>query len=171
MEQLCLKAVGDDTCKLLTNHVVPCSADPDGGWITVPTTPFTEIAPRLWQGGCYHYDQDELTQFDAVLTLNGRAKPAPDPVAEMACYISDSATLPDFSRLMKAVDWAYVRWTQGEHVLVRCQAGLNRSGLVVALLLYRHGFDIGEAIERIRTKRSPYALCNTTFERYLRNLP
>lgn len=171
MKQLCLKPVGDDTCKLLADHVVPCSADRDGEWITIPKEPFSEIAPGLWQGGSYYYEPEDLRQFDAVLTVNGRAQRAPADVDEFQCYFADSVVLPDFERLMLGVDWAYANWANtSRKVLVRCQAGLNRSGLVVALVLYKHGWDVGEAIERIREKRSPYALCNSSFERYLRSL-
>lgn len=170
MEALCLKAVGDDTCKLLSDHLVPCSADPDGGWITVPTEPFSRITTNLWQGGSYLYDPAELSDFQAVLTVNGRARRAPEGVDEFLCFFADAPVLPDMERLMLGVDWAYANWRQGRRTLVRCQGGLNRSGLVIALMLYKHGWDVDDAITRIRERRSPYALCNATFEQYLRAL-
>jgi protein-tyrosine phosphatase len=52
-------------------------------------------------------------------------------------------------------------------VLVRCQAGINRSGLVVALAMLRMGWTADAAIARIREVRSPYALFNQSFTRYL----
>lgn len=56
----------------------------------------------------------------------------------------------------------------GEKVLVRCHAGFNRSGLVVAMTLAQMGFDMDDAIDLIREKRSPNALSNHFFVAYLR---
>lgn len=170
--ELCLQPVnGDQRCQLLADHLVPCSPDPDGGWITIPSQPWNEIAPRLYQGGSVWYDNEDLEFFDVVLTVNGKAKPAPRTVMERRFYMTDSAKLPDLKQLSAQVDWVYQQW-QADHrrILVRCQAGLNRSGLVVALVLYKHGYDIENAIELIRSKRSPYALCNRYFVEYLRGL-
>jgi protein-tyrosine phosphatase len=51
--------------------------------------------------------------------------------------------------------------------LIRCQAGLNRSGLVTALVLIRFGLAAKEAIEQIRIRRAGHALCNESFEAWL----
>ena len=51
----------------------------------------------------------------------------------------------------------------GRRVLVRCQAGYNRSGLVVALALMRLGFTGQDAVARVRIARGPYALSNPHF--------
>ena len=56
-------------------------------------------------------------------------------------------------------------------VLVRCWMGLNRSGLVVALVLMRLGYSAADAIDLIRTQRSRFALCNPLFVQYLEALP
>lgn len=51
-----------------------------------------------------------------------------------------------------------------------CQAGLNRSSVVVALTLMRdEGLTGAEAIDLLRTKRSPACLCNPAFESFVRN--
>lgn len=42
-----------------------------------------------------------------------------------------------------------------KRVLVTCQAGVNRSSLVVALSLVRKGWTAAGAIDRIREKRKP----------------
>lgn len=55
-------------------------------------------------------------------------------------------------------------------VAVTCQAGLNRSGLVVARALMLEGRTADEAIALIREKRSPAVLCNPAFEEWLRSL-
>jgi len=54
--------------------------------------------------------------------------------------------------------------------LVRCAAGWNRSGLVTALVLMKNGYKPEEAINLIRDRKSPHALCNADFVRYLENL-
>ena len=38
--------------------------------------------------------------------------------------------------------------------------GWNRSGLITALALMKSGYDPKEAIDLIRARRSPHALCN-----------
>jgi protein-tyrosine phosphatase len=50
-----------------------------------------------------------------------------------------------------------------------CQAGLNRSSLVVASALMLEGASAAEAIRLIREKRSSACLCNPAFEGWLRS--
>jgi len=52
-----------------------------------------------------------------------------------------------------------------------CQAGLNRSSLVVAQVLKLNGFTGPGAIEHIRLLRSPACLCNKSFEKWVRDSP
>ena len=54
-------------------------------------------------------------------------------------------------------------------MLIRCQAGLNRSGLLTALVLMLAGWEAAEAIRLIRTKRSQVALFNDDFVDWLLN--
>ena len=50
-----------------------------------------------------------------------------------------------------------------------CHAGINRSGLALAAYLHRfHDYRISESIALLRSQRSPVVLCNTLFERTLR---
>lgn len=59
----------------------------------------------------------------------------------------------------------------GLRILVTCHQGLNRSGLVVALvLMHVHGWTGKQAIERVRTCR-PGSLFNPAFAAYLESLP
>lgn len=62
-------------------------------------------------------------------------------------------------------EWVNVCRESGP-VLVHCQAGLNRSGLVVARALVLAGdvADGSEAVALMREKRSPAVLCNPVFE-------
>ena len=56
-------------------------------------------------------------------------------------------------------------------VSVLCQAGLNRSSLCASLVLMKEGYDPKDAVDLIRARRSPHALCNEDFVRYLERLP
>ena len=67
-------------------------------------------------------------------------------------------------------DWVYEEWRSGKKVLVRCAAGWNRSGLVTVLALMKDGHGAKDAIDLIRARRSPQALCNEDFVRYLEDL-
>lgn len=55
--------------------------------------------------------------------------------------------------------------------VVHCQAGMNRSCLVVARALQILGFTSDEAIDTLRSKRTKYALCNPAFEAFVRDTP
>lgn len=65
--------------------------------------------------------------------------------------------MPDinWADLYQAVDIAYADWLNGLRVLVRCQLGANRSGLLITLLLRKHGYTSRDAIALLREKRSP----------------
>jgi protein-tyrosine phosphatase len=73
----------------------------------------------------------------------------------------------ELSRLRQAVEFGYDRWKSGDRVLIRCQAGLNRSGLVLALILIKDGVAPEDAINLIRTHRGPDALFNLNFANWL----
>ena len=73
----------------------------------------------------------------------------------------------DLGRVVRAAAWANERWMAGDRVLIRCQAGLNRSGLVTAMVLMLDGWTAAEAISHIRARRSPVALCNDRFVDWL----
>lgn len=69
--------------------------------------------------------------------------------------------------LADAVFFTFDALAKGERVLVNCQAGLNRSGLVTALALIAYGYSPENAIEQIRSKRSRICLANGSFEHFL----
>lgn len=62
--------------------------------------------------------------------------------------------------------WIRRRIAEGP-TLVHCQAGLNRSGLLVALVLIQEGMEPAEAIAHLRAVRSPAVLCNKSYENWL----
>jgi protein-tyrosine phosphatase len=92
-------------------------------------------------------------------------------VEELRWGVADGAMHHvDEARLHRVVDWAYERWQAGDKLLIRCQAGMNRSGLVTALVLMRAEYSAAEAIELLRAKRSEVVLFNDHFVDYLVSL-
>ena len=143
---------------------------------------YSEILPGLWQGGTHNFDTLEFPKqypiwnqeklFDSVATLYAVAHPVGWGISERRFGFPDSAldeaNLPEIHAM---ADWVYDEWKSGKKVLVRCQAGWNRSGLITALILMKEGYTADEAIALIRKTRSPHALCNKKFEKFLRELP
>lgn len=139
---------------------------------------YTEILPRLWIGGTEDHDivafpktlpsLTAIPQFDAVITLYAYAQPMGWYVQEQRYGFAD-ADLDSFtaSRVNELANWLYERWEGGDTVLVRCQAGWNRSGLVMALTLIQAGYSPRDAIDLLRDKRSPHVLSNPEFEAFV----
>jgi protein-tyrosine phosphatase len=75
-----------------------------------------------------------------------------------------------FVKVQELATWLHAEWRSGKKCLSRCQAGLNRSGLVVALVLMLEGYSADEAVALIREKRDPNALFNFHFVRKLQEL-
>lgn len=140
---------------------------------------WSEVLPNLWQGGTagndeMYYGKTEPTaritkaDFDTVITMYAYAQPADWHVRELRHGIYDSDMNDfDFSELFELVRSAHMDWQKGKKVLIRCQAGWNRSGLIMALVLLRDGMPARQAIDLIRETRSPHALCNKTFVQFL----
>ena len=143
-----------------------------------PTEPFAEILPGLHMGGTaddetINYPQkltdlNAVNEFDAVVTLYAWAQPMGWGVEEVRYGFADSSVEHfDTERLLRVSKWAFDRWNAGEQVLIRCQAGLNRSGLVTALALMHGGYSPADAIRLIRLQRSQMALFNNHFVTWL----
>jgi hypothetical protein len=139
---------------------------------------FSMIAPNLFQGGTDDLDVIHLPvtnnrkrtdlPFDAIVTMYAWARPADWQVQEFR-YGVPYASIGDIdlSRLRQAVEFGHDRWKAGDRVLIRCQAGLTRSGLVLALILIKDGLKPSEAIAQIRQNRGEDALFNNNFHNWL----
>lgn len=157
----------------------------------LPQKLWSEILPNLYQGGTHDDDiigdstfakpftrgvsptESFITEkdFDTVVTMYQYANPAGWFVNEMRYGFYDAGMhYVNIDRLRKVVEYAYDSWKAGDKVLVRCQAGLNRSGLVMALVLIKEGYEPLEAISLIRDKRSPDALFNKDYVAWLLDL-
>lgn len=143
-----------------------------------PTSLYSEIIENLFMGGTDDNDvihlpanpyarRDDLP-FDSIVTMYAWARPADWKVQEYRYGIPDARISDmDLSRLRQAVNWGFKQWKKGDRVLVRCQAGLNRSGLVTALILMKSGMKPEDAIRTIRTNRADIALFNEHYVRWL----
>ena len=138
--------------------------------------PASEIAPGLWMGGTCRDETIGVVQpmlgysperdYDAILTLYAWAAPARWGVEERRFGFPDRQVIAEYVPVIHDLaDWAHDRWSSGLRVLIRCQGGMNRSGLLVALTLVRAGHTPEAAIELIREKRHPWALNNQSFVR------
>jgi hypothetical protein len=139
---------------------------------------YNQIQPGLFMGGTLKEDlcQGEAGRnplrnhlpFDAIATMYSWAKPAYWGIQEMRYGFLDASIVDmDKDRLGEIVGWAHKHWKKGDRVLIRCQAGLNRSGLVTALVLMLAGVSADDAISCIRRYRSPDALFNTEYVSWL----
>ena len=139
---------------------------------------YSMIAPNLFQGGTDDLDVIHLAQtnnrprtdlpFDAIVTMYAWARPADWNIQEFRYGVPDASIKDiDLDRLRQAVEFGYDRWKSGDRVLVRCQAGLNRSGLVAALIMIKDGLTAQSAINCIRDSRGPDALFNDNFHAWL----
>jgi hypothetical protein len=139
---------------------------------------YSEILPNLFISGTL--DEDvvqrgktsralaEPSPFDSVVCMYGHANPIGYYVREQRFGIAD-AELDEASKpeIIQLADWLHSEWKQGKSVAGKCQAGLNRSSLIVALVLLKEGYTATEAIELIRRKRSEYALFNNHFVEFI----
>lgn len=144
-----------------------------------PRALWSEILPGLWQGGTDDFDvagrmggrgtRPTRRDFDSVYTLYGNANGADWGVKELRFpfYDGDMSDIDAEADLASMVVQAHNDWKGGKRVLIRCQAGLNRSGLVMTLVLIREGYSPEAAIELIRKQRGDMAMCNPIFERWL----
>lgn len=161
-----------------------------------PETLWDEIVPGLFQGGTddfdvmgayLHMDLSELSprakwdigvsglvtikDFDTVATLYVRANSPGQKVKELRYAFADGdmSDVDPENDLWFMVKEVHSDWKSGKRVLVRCQAGMNRSGLVTALILIRDGYTPEAAIKLIRAQRCEGAVTNTYFEDYILN--
>lgn len=141
-----------------------------------PHDPWNEVSPGLWMGG-HHWTDDAgsshaaivVQEFDLVISLFTLPGHGPGPrIEHVVAEIPDSPLIGDqILTVQQLARTAAQAVRDGRSVLVRCNAGYNRSGLVVAQTLIELGHKAPEAVETVRQKRSPFALNNQLFVDYL----
>ena len=154
-----------------------CSACVGRGRITsigFVGTPWDEVSPGLWVGGHDYVDDTAgagvqravvRAEFDVVVSLFSRDGHGPDAGVEHHAHRMPDAQLDrqDLAEVDRLAQVVADRLDEGKRVLVRCQAGLNRSSLVAALALVHRGSSPQAAIDAIRAGRSPNCLFNRSF--------
>lgn len=128
----------------------------------------TEVGPNFWQGGC---DRHLVlpTFITSVLSLYPWERYRFDHEVNLREVRQLDSTDDDPFEVLELAEWVRSERERGP-VLVHCQAGLNRSGRVAAVVLMLDGLTADEAITTLRDKRSPAVLCNPAFDRWLREL-
>ncbi|MEU9378588.1 protein phosphatase [Streptomyces sp. NPDC048255] len=147
--------------------------DPD---VPAPTTRWDEVTPGLWMGGHVWTGPGGeqrpavvADEFGLVISLFTRPGHGPGPAAEhVVAEMPDAAlTGTQLRTVQRLARTAGLALDSGLTTLVRCHSGYNRSGLVVAQCLIDRGLTPAEAIALVRRRRSPWALHNAHFTRYL----
>lgn len=114
-------------------------------------------------------DGDE-PRFDRILNLYPWGEyevPLGTSMLSVEAYDSEDV----FDELDELSDLVFDWLESGYRVLVHCQAGLNRSSLVIGYMLMKHyGYSADDAIQKIRDSRSPMCLCNDAFRQYLKSV-
>lgn len=132
------------------------------------------IAPRLWQGSRPPEGKTLRTAGVDVLVLCAfeYQPPARDfPGVELLHAPMDDGDIVPWRLAMRTASAAAARYCQGKRILVTCNQGRNRSGLVTALILWTLNFGSGKrCADHVRQHR-PNALTNEAFYRWLATLP
>lgn len=145
--------------------------------------PIFEIIPgRLWQSGSVADAEGEARVrelgIDYVVNLNGEPplfqgyeyRPGWPPFTEVRWEIEDGP-LPDLRDLDDVVSRVCTAVSAGQRVLVHCQAGLNRSGLVTAMAVHRLTGRGGPALVGFIRRKRPGSLSNRRFAKFVEGLP
>lgn len=132
----------------------------------------SQVTDTLWQGGCENgmvlpeqiTDLVSLYRWEAY-TVNH------DLRSSVTITMYDSEHEPNREEIESIAHWILDRQRLGGTVLVHCQAGLNRSGLIAAVsLVLDPDSDVKtgqQAIQALRSSRSDAVLCNPAFRAWL----
>lgn len=142
---------------------------------TMFDVPFiSEVDDHLWQGGCHRslVLPDFITDIVSLYRWE-QYEVEHDLKSSLTVEMYDDESGPDKEQIELIATWINHRKYFSEHskVLVHCQAGLNRSGLLSAVSLVlddRNKIDTGTAaINLLRESRSDAVLCNQTFRDWI----
>lgn len=134
-------------------------------------TPFdvpfiSQIEGNLWQGGCQ--TGLELPHFfKYIVSLYPWEAYQVKHELQGMVVVRMYDSLEQSTDMVEALAHIVNEFVKEGPTLVHCQAGLNRSSLVAGRALMLQGKTAQEAVELLRTNRSPACLCNKAFEQYL----
>lgn len=129
----------------------------------------SHVEGGLYQGGCRN-GVLLPAGFDFVLSLYPWEKyrlPEGTERLEVVMYDGLDQATDEVDDLANEI---VERLSEGQKVLVHCQAGCNRSALIAARVLMKRGHTADSAIALLRKQRTHLVLCNDTFENWLRSL-
>lgn len=167
----------DTTADLVSQPITGYLADGSNRHINLPL--ISHIVDNLYVGG--HDDYVDLTdKFSHVFSLYVWGKPyqSAEGTVHQAWTMYDShGRIEARDADENAVDLGEIVYqivsalNKGGNVLVHCQAGINRSNLLSALVLraWKNMTSL-EAIALLRERRGDIVLANRTFEVYLKSL-
>jgi protein-tyrosine phosphatase len=134
----------------------------------------SEIIPGLFQGRCPKTAADLRAYMVEKITASVGLSPGAAMDADflpgelkMMWPIGDDSWLPSGSIIRAIAAMVSMLLDDGHKVLVCCDAGMNRSGLVVARTLIHRGMPPERAVALIRERRDPAALSNAAFVKWL----
>jgi len=114
------------------------------------------IIPRLYLGSsplvfsCDAFDVVVLAARELQKPPQGRCRVIQAPLDD-----THHPTRGEVLTALQAARKVRLELRRGRRVLVSCAAGINRSALIVAMVLMMNGTSAQEAIQRIRQKRKP----------------
>lgn len=129
------------------------------------------VAVSVTRGNLVHCHWLAKQNFNKILNLfQWGAYEVPEGVEQVTVEMYDS--LDEISDQVEELADLVIGWLEeGHRVLVHCQAGLNRSSLIVARVLMKmYAMTADEAIETVRESRSQMCLCNESFVNHLKSL-
>lgn len=151
-------AAGDPT----DPTVVRASGVTDLGNVPFDVPVITEIVPGLWQGGCQSGLVLPASISHLVSLYQGESFTVRHALASTRSVRMLDSTTQDVGGVDAIAMWVNECRASGP-VLVHCQSGLNRSGLIVARALTLDGMPPADAVALIRERRSPACLSNPAF--------
>jgi len=148
--------------------------------IKAPQELWSEVIPNIFIGGTDDLDTvnygralpkfGEARQFDSVVSLYAYSNPVGWGIKELRYGFGDGPINQEETQTIREIaDWIAGEYANAKRIGVRCQAGINRSSLCVALFMIRHlNYSAEEAIDLIRLKRCGDALFNLDFVNFLK---
>lgn len=140
-----------------------------------------KIIDRLWQGS-YPYSMDAVKEnFDVLvlcadelqMTYNDILLDEHYPsITIIRCGLDDSIPVRagDFKKANNASKKIAIEYNLGKQILITCAAGLNRSGLITALVLRLISDMSGSDASKLIKNARHGALYNTAFDAYICSL-
>ena len=144
-------------------------------WEMAKAAPHTRVYPNLFMGSKRAIQDTDPGDFDGYVSMAAEIKPPRSVRGDFASYhvklqdkpwnftshpeelIELVAIARDLAMLVKS----------GHNVLVFCQMGMNRSGLMAALILMNLGYSWKKALKTIRRRHG----CTMSNESFVQALP